>query len=176
MLTIGPIRIPSPQEMTAEELDIRDRLSRPGEGATSGTSPRRPPSGVIRSSQDWLKWADRGFPRPGTWTHRFYGYYDALALDPPEGEESAGVGALALDMAKIRKPKTHSGTLRLFNEHYVKAQKIDTQFSKALQDAFDLRQKSDYEAYATFGEEQIREIVLRAEAFVIEMKKVLEIK
>jgi uncharacterized protein (UPF0332 family) len=80
----------------------------------------------------------------------------------------------ALLDAKLRTPKSHSGTIALFGKHYVVTGKIDRQFGRDLRNAYNLRQQSDYEMFANIGEEQVREALAKAQVFVAEVKRLLE--
>jgi len=84
------------------------------------------------------------------------------------------VAMAALAAVTHRPPKSHRGTISLFGRHYVQTGKLDIQFARDLQDANHLRQQSDYEASAELGNEQARAMVEKAEAFVTEVKHLLE--
>ena len=80
------------------------------------------------------------------------------------------VAMAALAGVTPRLPKTHRGTISLFGRHYIQTGRLGIQFARDLQDANHLRQQSDYEISAELGEEQARETVEKAEAFVLEVK------
>jgi len=80
----------------------------------------------------------------------------------------------ALADASVRLPKTHSGAISLFGRHYIRTGQLGRQFARDLQDAYNLRQQSDYEIFAELGGSQVREAVEKAKAFVAEVKRVLE--
>lgn len=102
-----------------------------------------------------------------------------LARRFPKGAASRAYYAMfyavqaALALVNVRKPKTHSGAITLFGQHYVVTGKIDKRFAGDLRDAYDLRQRSDYEIRAHIGEDEVRETVRRAEGFVSEVKRVV---
>ncbi len=80
----------------------------------------------------------------------------------------------ALDTVGVRRPKTHRGAINLFSQHYVRTGKMDRAFAKDLQDAYDLRQQSDYEVFAVVGEEPVKEIIDRAGAFINQVRILLQ--
>jgi uncharacterized protein len=79
----------------------------------------------------------------------------------------------ALIAAKARSPKTHSGAMNLFSRHYISTGRMAREFGKDLQDAYDLRQQSDYDIYTVVGEAQVREMIQKADAFVTAVKTLL---
>lgn len=81
----------------------------------------------------------------------------------------------SLSHTDVRPPKTHAGTINLFGKHIIKTGKVDKRFAKDLQDAYDLRQQTDYQIHAHIGEAEVRDTVERAEAFVAEAKKVVDL-
>ena len=80
----------------------------------------------------------------------------------------------ALAGTDIRLPKTHSGAISLFGRHYVRTEKIGSQFAGDLRNAYNLRLQGDYGISTEVGEEQVRVTVGRAEAFVAEVKELVE--
>lgn len=82
--------------------------------------------------------------------------------------------AQAILYSMNKKPKTHSGLIRLFSQHVVKTGIVDEKFGKALSGAFDLRQKSDYEVEADIAREKVKEITEGAELFLKVIKTVLQ--
>jgi len=52
---------------------------------------------------------------------------------------------------------------------------MDKRFSKDLQDAFDLRQQTDYQIHVNIGEAEVMDTVERAKDFVAEGKRVIGI-
>ncbi|RLI75785.1 HEPN domain-containing protein [Archaeoglobales archaeon] len=78
----------------------------------------------------------------------------------------------ALLFSKNLTPKTHRGTIMLFSE-LVKEGVIEIEFADMLRKAFDMRQKGDYEVYAVFGRDEVRDLIKSAEAFVEEVKRLL---
>ena len=81
----------------------------------------------------------------------------------------------ALSHVNVRAPKTHVGTINLLGRHIIKTGKMDKRFSKDLQDAFDLRQQTDYQIHVNIGEAEVRDTVERAKDFVAEVKRVIGI-
>ena len=80
----------------------------------------------------------------------------------------------ALAGAGVGIPRTHSGAISLFGRHFVRTGRIGRQFSRDLQDAYNLRQQSDYEAYAEIASLQCKDAVKKAEAFVAQLKALYE--
>ncbi len=79
----------------------------------------------------------------------------------------------ALAMERVEAPRTHGGTIQLFNRHVVGTGKLDDSFSRSLQDAYDLRRLSDYEIFANVGEGQVEEVVRDAGAFLAAIEELL---
>ena len=80
----------------------------------------------------------------------------------------------ALASAGVERPRTHRGAINLFSRYWVRAGKVDSVFAGDLQDAFDLRQKSDNDVYAVLGGEMVRETIEKAKTFVSTFKGILE--
>ncbi len=76
----------------------------------------------------------------------------------------------ALSRTRARRPKTHRGAISVFGAEFVQTGKVERQYAKDLRDAFDLRQKSDYELYSA-GEEDVTGTVTRAEAFIARIRE-----
>jgi len=79
----------------------------------------------------------------------------------------------ALVIVKSQRPRSHAGTIHLFLMNVVRVGKLDERFAKDLQDAYDLRQGSDYDVFASVSQDQATEIVQKAGAFVAEVKRLL---
>lgn len=79
----------------------------------------------------------------------------------------------ALIAAKARRPKTHSGAMNLLSRHSISTGRMAREFVKDLQDAYDLRQQSDYDVYAVVGEAQAREMIQKADALITAVKTLL---
>lgn len=71
-------------------------------------------------------------------------------------------------------PKTHSGTISLFGRHFVRTGKLDRQFGRDLRNANNLRQQSDYGIFVELEDVQIKDAVVKAEAFVAEVKQLIK--
>jgi uncharacterized protein (UPF0332 family) len=63
--------------------------------------------------------------------------------------------------------------MNLFSQHYINTGRMAREFVKDLQDAYDLRQQSDYDVYTVVGEAQVRELIQKADAFVTAVKTLL---
>ena len=83
----------------------------------------------------------------------------------------AGVQALLFEVELFS--KTHKGIQNLFYLHYVKPQIFEEKYSKSFQKAFDLRQKSDYDADSTITEEEAIELLNDASEFLQKIKNYL---
>lgn len=51
---------------------------------------------------------------------------------------------------------------------------LDREFGIDLSNAFEMRQASTYDIYESFGEEEVREIVDKAERFIKRIKEILK--
>ena len=72
-----------------------------------------------------------------------------------------------------RLPKSHRGTISLFGSHYVNTGKMDRQFAIDLREAYNLRLRSDYGASTEVEEERAKEMIAKADAFVAEVKRLI---
>ncbi|MCL5959623.1 MAG: HEPN domain-containing protein [Chloroflexi bacterium] len=50
----------------------------------------------------------------------------------------------AVATSEVKTPKTHGGAINLFGRHFIRTGIMERRFAKDLQDAYDLRQQSDY--------------------------------
>jgi hypothetical protein len=64
----------------------------------------------------------------------------------------------------------HSGAISLFNREFVKNDIFDREFSRWLQEAFDLRQRADYREMFTVTGERAKSILDNARIFVMEIR------
>jgi len=67
----------------------------------------------------------------------------------------------------------HSGAIAVFNREFVKNKIFDKEFSRWLQEAFDLRQRADYREMFTVTGQRAKSILDNARSFVVEIKKKL---
>jgi hypothetical protein len=65
----------------------------------------------------------------------------------------------------------HSGAIAIFNREFVKNKIFDREFSRWLQEAFDLRQRADYREMFTVTSDRTKSILDNARSFVREIKK-----
>jgi len=72
----------------------------------------------------------------------------------------------ALLYSKGIETKTHKGVMSLLGENFVKTEELDKWFSKAIGNAFELRQASDYEIEVNLDKEKVEQTVKDAEKFV----------
>lgn len=74
--------------------------------------------------------------------------------------------ALALLASKGLGASKHSGVLSLFNRYFVKTGEFPLEDGRHLQEAFELRQGSDYREFVQITREQVQETIAKAEAFL----------
>ncbi len=79
----------------------------------------------------------------------------------------------ALLYSKGIEAKTHKGVMGLLGEKFVKTKELDKWFSKAIGNAFELRQAGDYEIEVDIGKEKTQQIINDAEKFIKETKEFL---
>ena len=60
----------------------------------------------------------------------------------------------------------HSGAIAIFNREFVKKNIFDRDFSRWLQEAFDLRQRGDYRELFTVTSERAKSVLVNARSFV----------
>lgn len=70
--------------------------------------------------------------------------------------------------------KRHSGVIAYFQEHYVRTKIFDKEFSKIIQDAFEIRQDSDYEDFFVVSHNDVKEQLKDAERFYNEVKSYID--
>jgi uncharacterized protein (UPF0332 family) len=64
--------------------------------------------------------------------------------------------------------KTHRGVIQLFGQYFIKTDKLPIELARAISDAYDLRQLSDYEETILLTNEQAKTILSSAQLFVRE--------
>lgn len=74
----------------------------------------------------------------------------------------------------VSPPRTHKGLRELLGKEVIMAGLLEKEFGRYLTEAFEMRQTSTYDIYASFGEEGVREIVDKAEQFIKRIKDVLK--
>ena len=75
-------------------------------------------------------------------------------------------GANALLARRELSLKTHRGTLTLFAKHYVKNGPFPRNEAKTLRELFDIRNRSDYEAFFDLDPEEVKPLLAEAETFL----------
>ncbi len=65
----------------------------------------------------------------------------------------------------MKQPKTHEGIFRQFNLHFIATGRLPKEAAKLLHQRFDMRQRADYEAEATFSEEHAVLAIKHVERF-----------
>ncbi len=68
----------------------------------------------------------------------------------------------------------HSGVLAYFNKRFVKGGFFSEEMGRALNKAFELRQRGDYREYFELSKEQVEPLLGRAAAFVAAIRTYLE--
>ena len=77
---------------------------------------------------------------------------------------------LALDGVDRKK---HSGVIAYFQEHYIKTEKFDKQYSFILKNSFLVRQESDYEDFYIISKDEVKQQMDDAKQFVAEIEHYL---
>ena len=70
-------------------------------------------------------------------------------------------------------PKTHSGTHNRFYDHFVRSGRLESDISDTLKEAFNLRQRADYEAVSLFDEAAAADLMADVEHFVAAVEALL---
>jgi len=73
----------------------------------------------------------------------------------------------------VSPPKTHKGVRELLGREVIMTNLLEKEFGRYLSEAFEMRQASTYDIYASFGEEGVTEIVDKAEQFIKRIKEIL---
>ena len=73
----------------------------------------------------------------------------------------------------IRPPKTHKGLRELLGREIIITSLLEKELGRDLSEAFEMRQVSTYDIYASFGEEGVGEIVYKAERFVKRIREII---
>jgi uncharacterized protein (UPF0332 family) len=68
----------------------------------------------------------------------------------------------------------HSGVRSLFNQHFVRTNKVPTETARIFNDLFDRRQEGDYMDFVNFKESQVRLWLPEADAFVENIAVLIE--
>ena len=71
-------------------------------------------------------------------------------------------------------PKTHKGLRELLGREFIKTGLLEKNSEKDFSKAFEMRQASTYDVFATYSEEEVKIIVERAEQFISRIKKLLK--
>jgi uncharacterized protein (UPF0332 family) len=70
--------------------------------------------------------------------------------------------------------RTHAGTISKFGEYVIKTKLMEKQYGRLLNQAFNLRDKSDYQVTAVIDEGEVREIVGKLEYFIDEVERLIK--
>jgi len=139
--------------LMGDEMDSRSTLAERGAGVEADVPMRRRSVEFLDSAEEHLAMArwnlESEFPRAAAWA----AYYAML---------NAARAALSED---DRYARSHSGTWRLFGEHFVVSGRIDTEIAAPVDNIRRLRERSDYQAERPTAE-QAEAAVTHAERFV----------
>ncbi|KPA09190.1 antitoxin [Candidatus Magnetomorum sp. HK-1] len=81
---------------------------------------------------------------------------------------------LALIIPTEHKTSKHSGAISIFNKEYVKTGIFDKDFSRWLREAFDMRQRADYQELFVISRDRANDILNNAKKFVNGISRELE--
>ena len=79
----------------------------------------------------------------------------------------------ALIVEQVNLPRRHATIINLFYRYLVQSDMVERHFHRGLARAFQLRQQSDYEIGVQLGDDQVREVVSGATAFVAEVHRLV---
>ena len=85
--------------------------------------------------------------------------------------------ALFIHSNTPHKTSKHSGVIGIFNKEFVHSGKLDARFARMLYDLFDERMELDYRDFAEVSEvseEDARNAVASAQAFIFEIRRLTE--
>lgn len=88
----------------------------------------------------------------------YYGMYYALT---------------ALALRNSFETSKHGQLIGWFNKEFIASKKLDTKFGKILRNAFQNRTKGDYDAFVSFTEQEVTEMLGEMIEFINEIKKIL---
>ncbi|MFH0774130.1 MAG: HEPN domain-containing protein [bacterium] len=80
----------------------------------------------------------------------------------------------ALLLTKDLRPKSHSGTLRLFSQHFIKEDILDRKYSRWFKRIEKARLEADYERAKEFTQVEAKEALEEAKEFVETIEKLLK--
>lgn len=79
----------------------------------------------------------------------------------------------ALAHRGIKGSRSHKGLRSQFSQEFVKTGIVDREYSKSLTRALDIRLLSTYEAHTSVSDEEVRDVIDRAERFVDRIKQLV---
>lgn len=79
----------------------------------------------------------------------------------------------AVLLTESLQPKTHQGTLHLFNYHFVKSGRLDPKYTQILARAAKYREEADYRHAMTFTGEQTTQTIREVQQFLEGMQQFL---
>lgn len=80
----------------------------------------------------------------------------------------------ALSISRGLTHRKHTQLIAFFQKEYAKPEILDRKHGRALQKAFEDRSEADYQDFVTFSEEQVKERITEAEAFIEAIQAHLE--
>ncbi len=80
---------------------------------------------------------------------------------------------LALEKIDFKK---HSAVIAYFNKSYILSEVFDRSYGKLINNAFEIRQKSDYEDFYIINKEKTEELLKSAEVFLHDVEQYLQKK
>ncbi len=72
--------------------------------------------------------------------------------------------------------KKHSAVISYFNKNYIMTNIFDKSYGKIINNAFEIRQKSDYEDFYIVNKETTKELLENIEKFIIDLERYLQSK
>ena len=70
--------------------------------------------------------------------------------------------------------KKHSAVIAFFQKEFVKTGEVPTELSEWIEEAFEVRGNSDYEAFVTVEKAKAKELLKNAEQFVAKVREIVE--
>ena len=70
--------------------------------------------------------------------------------------------------------KKHSAVIAFFQKEFVKTGEVPTALSEWIEEAFEIRGNSDYEAFVTVEKARAEELLKNAEQFVAKIREIVE--
>ncbi len=78
---------------------------------------------------------------------------------------------LALALQNEFETSKHQQLIGWFNKEFIKPQKVEINFAKIIQKAFERRMRSDYEAFVEFEKENVKQMFAEMQLFLERIKE-----